>query len=225
MKTEEVRTLKVTMDQGRLHSAIVGAMRRKRIPRNLRGYDILRGIVYGMIDHPEYDFQRAVERAVEVCSLPGCPESIEEGILEAFDCVEPVMREVDFVNPETQEPYSEEEVVKKVADGLMCDVRKGYCYGLTVEFLEKKGFKIGMLSVELLKDMIFKKLVADDSTQECMLDYAYRKCVLPNPNDQIRADEVAKYVVNNMQEIVPEGMTPYTFACKCVDEIYEEKNQ
>ena len=45
----EKRKLKVTFDRERLHSAIVLAMRRRRIPKELIGYDIIRGTVFGMI--------------------------------------------------------------------------------------------------------------------------------------------------------------------------------
>ena len=44
----EKRKLKVTFDRERLHSAIVLAMRRRRIPKELIGYDIIRGTVFGI---------------------------------------------------------------------------------------------------------------------------------------------------------------------------------
>ena len=138
---ERTETKRINMDRQRLHSAIAGAMRRKRIPRTFRGYDILRGVVFGMIDHPEYNFNEAMARAVEVCSLPGSPETVEEGILESFDCVEPIMREKDFINPENGERMPEEEIVKKVVSGLVYDIQKEWCYSKTIEFLGGSHYK------------------------------------------------------------------------------------
>ena len=63
-RTETKRELTINMDRQRLHSAIAGAMRRKRIPRSFRGYDILRGVVFGLIDHPEYGFYDSMAKAV-----------------------------------------------------------------------------------------------------------------------------------------------------------------
>ena len=77
---KETRKLKVTFDRERLHSAIVLAMRRRRIPKDFIGYDIIRGTVFGMIDHPEYSLKNAIEKAVDVCRLPGSPETVEDGI-------------------------------------------------------------------------------------------------------------------------------------------------
>ena len=89
---KETRKLRVTFDRERLHSAIVLATRRRRIPKELIGYDIIRGTVFGMIDHPEYSFEDAVEKAVNICKLPGSPETLEDGIEEAFECVDVVLR-------------------------------------------------------------------------------------------------------------------------------------
>lgn len=217
-RTETKRELTINMDRQRLHSAIAGAMRRKRIPRSFRGYDILRGVVFGMIDHPEYNFNEAMARAVEVCSLPGSPETVEEGILESFDCIEPIMREKDFINPENGERMPEEEIVKKVVSGLVYDIQKEWCYSKTIEFLATKGYR-DSLATELLKDMIFKKLVADDSTEECMYEYAYRKAIVAEEKN-FNA-EMKKEISEQMKDILPDGLEPYGFTCQCVDEIYK----
>lgn len=217
-RTETKRELTINMDRQRLHSAIAGAMRRKRIPRSFRGYDILRGVVFGLIDHPEYGFYDSMAKAVEVCSLPGSPETSEEGVFEAFDCIEPVLREGDFINPENGNRMSEEEIVKKAVDGLVYDIRKEWCYSKTIEFLGGSHYKDSLAS-ELLKNMIFKKLIADDSTEECMYEYAYRKAVV-SKEDTVTANDMKAYVKEQMHDILPDGKDPFEFACECVDEIY-----
>ena len=67
--------------------------------------------------------------------------------------------------------------------------------------------------------MIFKKLIADDSTEECMYEYAYKKAVVSNA-DNITADDKKAYVKEQMHDILPDGKDPFEFSCECVDEIY-----
>lgn len=216
----EVRKLKVTFDRERLHSAIVLAMRRRRIPKDFIGYDIIRGTVFGMIDHPEYSFKDAIEKAVDVCRLPGSPETVEDGIEEAFECVDVVLREKDFYDPETNERYSDEQLVEKVVQAMVYDIYKDFCYTQTMAYIKKLKLKDDFRT-EIIKNMLFKKLVADDSTQVCIYEYAFRKSFVWPASDPI-TDEEIKQKVDDVLGNIPGGFIPYEYVLKMVDQIYAE---
>ncbi len=217
---KENRKLKVTFDRERLHSAIVLAMRRRRIPKEIIGYDIIRGTVFGMIDHPEYSFEDAVEKAVNICKLPGSPETLEDGIEEAFECVDVVLREKDFYDPETNERYSDEQLVEKVVQAMVYDIYKDFCYTQTMAYIKKLKLKDDFRT-EIIKNMLFKKLVADDSTQVCTYEYAFRKSFVWPDSEPITDSEIKQKVDAVLGEI-PAGFTPYEYVLKMADQIYAE---
>ena len=95
MQTQQKRFMQVDFSRQRLHSSIAGALRRKGIPNDLRGYDLVRGVVFGMMDHPEYSMEVALERAMERTSMPGAPRDIQEAYECLWECVESALREVD----------------------------------------------------------------------------------------------------------------------------------
>lgn len=220
---KETRKLRVTFDRERLHSAIVLATRRRRIPKELIGYDIIRGTVFGMIDHPEYSFEDAVEKAVNICKLPGSPETLEDGIEEAFECVDVVLREKDFYIPNTNERYSDEQMVKKVVEAMVYDIYKDFCYTKTMEYIRKTGLKDN-LRTEILKNMLFKKLVADDSTKECIYEYAFKKSFMWSSSEPITAEEIYQKVDAVLGEI-PGGLTPYEYIMQMADQVYVENHK
>lgn len=211
--------LTITFSRERLHSSIDGAMRRKRIPRTFRGYDLIRGAVFGIVDHPEYTMEVALERAMEVCRLPGSPVELEEAYIDAFDCIEPILRECDFYEDgdSKKKKLSERELVRKVIEGLVYDIQKEYCYTSTIEYMRCKKFK-NYFAYDILKNMIFKKLIADDSTEECMYEYAFRK-TFALATDAKRPEEIKDAVDEAVAEILPEGESLYTYVLKCVEEI------
>ena len=217
---KENRKLKVTFDRERLHSAIVLAMRRRRIPKEFVGYDIIRGTVFGMIDHPEYSFEEAIAKAVDVCRLPGSPETVEDGIEEAFECVDVVLREKDFYDPETNERYSEEQIVEKVVQVMVYDIYKDFCYTQTMAYIKKLKLKDDFRT-EIIKNMLFKKLVADDSTQVCIYEYAFRKSFVWPASEPITDLEI-KTKVDAVIGNIPGGFIPYEYVLKMVDQIYAE---
>lgn len=216
----EVRKLKVTFDRERLHSAIVLAMRRRRIPKEFVGYDIIRGTVFGMIDHPEYSFEEAIAKAVDVCRLPGSPETVEDGLEEAFECVDVVLREKDFYDPETNERYSDEQIVEKVVQAMVYDIYKDFCYTQTMAYIKKLKLKDDFRT-EIIKNMLFKKLVADDSTQVCIYEYAFRKSFVWPASEPITDLEI-KTKVDAVIGNIPGGFIPYEYVLKMVDQIYAE---
>ena len=217
---KETRKLRVTFDRERLHSAIVLSMRRRRIPKEFVGYDIIRGTVFGMIDHPEYSFEEAIAKAVDVCRLPGSPETVEDGIEEAFECVDVVLREKDFYNPETNERYSDEQLVEKVVQAMVYDIYKDFCYTQTMAYIKKLKLK-EELRTEVIKNMLFKKLVADDSTQQCIYEYAFKKSFVWSASEPITDEEIMQKVDAILGKI-PGGFTPYEYVMKMADEIYAE---
>lgn len=219
----EKRKLKVTFDRERLHSAIVLAMRRRRIPKELIGYDIIRGTVFGMIDHPEYSFEDAVEKAVNICKLPGSPETLEDGIEEAFECVDVVFREKDFYIPNTNERYSDEQMVKKVVEAMVYDIYKDFCYTQTMAYIKKLKLKDDFRT-ELIKNMLFKKLVADDSTKECIYEYAFKKSFMWSSSEPITAEEIYQKVDAVLGEI-PGGLTAYEYIMQMADQVYVENHK
>lgn len=218
--TSKPREVTINFSRERLHSVIVGALRRKRIPNCLRGYDLVRGTVFGLIDHPEYSLEKAIEKAVEVCSVPGAPSDVEAAYIDMFDCIEPALRECDFYedfDPLNQR-LSEREVLKRTINGLVYDVKKDFCYSSTIAFMREKNFK-DYFAYDILKNMIFKKLVAEDSTKECMYKYAYRKTFV-TPGNLSYAD-IVETVDKEVAGILPYGESNiYDYVLKCVDEIY-----
>ncbi|MGN1330346.1 MAG: hypothetical protein ACI4VN_03280 [Clostridia bacterium] len=221
MQNEETRNMKVSFSRERLHSSIAGALRRRRIPRDLRGYDLIRGVIFGLVDHPEYTLEVALQRAVDVSKIPGSPTDLEEAYLQVFDCIEPVMRVCDFhqEGDVTKPVLSEKEIIQKFMDSVVYDVKKDYCYSSTINFMREKKFK-DYFAYEILKNMIFKKLIADDSTEECMYEYAFRKTFV-NPGHKT-ADEIRMEVDSEVKAILPKGETLYTYVLKCVNEIREK---
>ena len=216
----EVRKLKVTFDRERLHSAIILSMRRRRIPKEFIGYDIIRGTVFGIIDHPEYSFKDAVEKAVDICRLPGSPETVEDGLEEAFECIDVVLREKDFYDPETNERYSDEQMVEKVVQSMVYDIYKDFCYTQTMAYIKKMKLKDDFRT-EIIKNMLFKKLVADDSTQVCIYEYTFRKSFVLPTSEPITDLEI-KTKVDAVIGNIPEGFTPYEYVMKMADQIYAE---
>lgn len=217
---KETRKLRVTFDRERLHSAIVLAMRRRRIPKDMLGSDIIRGSVFGMIDHPEYSFKDAIEKAVDVCRLPGSPETVDEGVEEAFECIDVILREEDFFNSETNESYTDEQMVERVVRAMVYDIYKDFCYTQTVAFIKKMKFKDDFRT-ELIKNMLFKKLVAFESTEQCIYEYAFRKSFVWPASEPITDEEIKQKVDFVLGEI-PNGDSPYRYILELADQVYTE---
>ena len=217
---KETRKLRVTFDRGRLHSSIALAMRRRRIPKEFVGYDIIRGTVFGMIDHPEYTYMDAIEKAVEICRLPGSPETINEGLEEAFECIDTVLREEDFYDSETNERCSDEQMVEKVVEATVYDVYKDFCYTQTMLCIKKLKLKDDFRT-EVVKNMLFKKLVAFESTEQCIYEYAFRKSFVWPASEPITDEEIKQKVDFVLGEI-PNGDSPYRYILELADQVYTE---
>ncbi|MCI8290735.1 MAG: hypothetical protein HFJ25_00540 [Clostridia bacterium] len=230
-KNTEVREIDITFNSERIHSSIRLALRRRGIPMEMRGGDLIHGTAFGLVDHPEYTVEDAIIRASEMCNLPGRnPETLEDGYMEIMECMDVVLRPEDFYNVPIGftgeytacEMLDTKEIVDKAIMGIVFDIKKDFCYTTTIEYLEKKGYNLDTRGTHILKDMIFKKLVADDSTRECMYNFAYRKNFfksLHNPK------EIEKFVNAAMKEILPIEVDAYTYVLESVDEIYAMQNR
>ncbi len=220
-KTVEKRNLEVThFDRIRIHSSIMSAMRRKRIPMTMRGGDLIRGAVFGLIDHPEYSMEVAVERAVRMSNMPSCPDTVEDAYEEMFDCIETVMREDDFYDEEGKR-MNHVEIVNHAVKGLAFDIKKDYCYSLTVQYIQEAELRWNRISTEIVKNMVFKKLIADESTKECMYEYAYRKAFADDSHKSF--EEVEAIIEECTQDLVSEKYTSvYEMVLDAVDHIHEK---
>lgn len=222
MREDGTRVLRVNYDTGRLHSAIAGAIRRKQIPNNMLGYDIIRGTVYGMLDHPEYLLDRALGRAVECSKIPGSVETFADGFSLAFECIDTVLRDEDFYDKEDGRSLTEAEIVRRVISGIVEDIHKEYAYSVTVNFLKEAHVGESIQS-EILKNMIFKKLVADESTKKCIYEFAFKKAFVA---DNALPEEKTEEVINEtLKGFIPEGKDPYEYVLECVDKIYAENEK
>ena len=169
------RKLVVNFDKTRLHSSITLHMRRMRLPMNMIGTDLLKGVIFAVMRHPEITTDGAVEKAIDASKVPGSNMTLEEGYGYIMDSLE-VSGGSDFLYDNRTHEF-EEETVRKVIDNFISELTKEFCYGITVITLEKnlKDYRKYTVGGDIVKCMLFKKLYAPQSTFECMLDYAARK--------------------------------------------------
>lgn len=216
------RFMQVDFSRQRLHSSIVGALRRKHIPSHLRGYDLIRGVVFGMMDHPEYTLEVALERAMEMSSVPGAPRDISEAYECLWECLEPALREEDFYEDRdfSKGKMHESEVVIVFIERIIREVQKDYCYTSTIQFMREKNFE-NYFAYDILKNMIFKKLMDDNVSDAELYSYAYRNTfAVPEITDMYKA---IKSVDKEIAKILPENETLHSYVTKCVEEIYSKQ--
>ena len=167
--TKVARQLKVDFDRARLHSLIEGCFRRKRIPTFLRGKDLIRGTIIGILEK-SYDFEMAVEKATQKCRLNGYVPSKQEAMYDMAECfingsIDPSSpRQDDIIRIEKilegiekDDDHLIEGFVQEGINGLLYDIRKVFCYTTTMEFLKEKNMNMAELSSDIIKNMVFKK--------------------------------------------------------------------
>lgn len=238
-ENEKKRQIRISFDRARLHSSIEGAMRRKSIPANFRGKDLIRGTIIGLVDHEEYTIEKAISRAAEMCKITGnvidyntalfaiaevLVISLANGSMKFNSPRNTEITELEFIIEDGLVSASDDDLKKvkgfvdELIEGLVRDVRKDYCYAMTINFLEKEGIRVSELSGHIIKSMVFKKLIADESTKQCVYEYAYRKSL---GYDEDKPESEIEEIVNKYaSEILPENMTAYEFALNLVEKIY-----
>ncbi len=236
---QEVRKIKVDFDRQGLHAAIESATRRKCIPSDCFGKDLIRGTIIGLIEHPDYSMELAIEKAARNCRINGSNIDLKRAVFEMAECY----LSSDLLTDERGEEINDLEhiiemwymkrdhdlayhkalkFVTEVTEGLIYDIQKSFCYSTTIEYLVQKGFHLSDLTTDVLKNMVFKKLVADDSTSECMYEYAYRKSLW---SDEIADNKKIEETIDDYcSEILPEDCkSMFEFASRIVEEIYSCK--
>ena len=224
MQTQQKRFMQVDFSRQRLHSSIAGALRRKGIPNDLRGYDLVRGVVFGMMDHPEYSMEVALERAMERTSMPGAPRDIQEAYECLWECVESALREVDFHEDRdySKRRMSNLETANAFIQRILREARKDYCYSSTIQFMREKNFE-NYFAYDILKNMIFKKLMDDDASDAELYNYAYRNTfAVAEIADMHKA---VRSVDKEIAKILPENETMHSYVAKCVEEIYAKQQE
>ena len=172
---KETRKLVANFDKRRLHSSIMLHMRRMGIPMSLIGADLLKGVVYGVIRHPDIAIDKALENAIENAKLPGNSMTVDDGYDYIMEVIEIASR--PDISGFNRTPESEMEIIQEVVDNIITEIYKEFCYEITVKTLEKNlGIKSAYsIGGELIKCMLFKKLYDPASTHQCMYDYALKK--------------------------------------------------
>lgn len=209
----EKRNLEINFDKRRLHSSIDLHLRRTKIPTTMIGSDILRGVIFGMLRHPEFTVKDAVERAVDAASFLGNCMSIEDGYDCIFEVLEAVM-DIDYSK-------SEDKVIEEVVEGFTLEIRKEFCYEMVVRTLEKnlKGYRKYSIGGDFLKCMAFKKVYAPESTYGCMVDYALKKVGM-NLDEKLTIEKALEYLEPFLEPEATEDTLRLKIG-ELVDEVYE----
>lgn len=166
--------LQVEFDREQLHSSIIGAMRTLGLSRVLAGYDLLRGSAFGKLDHPEYDDEVAIKRAIEMSKIPSVDYSYGEAISVMYYSIEDAIIEID-------EDMTEEETVYNVIHRI-CEFVKYDFYRYKIRsFLDSCGFKERIIKTELINNMLFKRMIEEESSEECIINFGYKKTYQKQP--------------------------------------------
>ena len=234
MQKSNCRKCTVKCDRVTLTSLIASELRRRRIPMDLLGGDIIRGAVFDMMDHPEHSIADSVGRAVDYSKFPGTlsrdyedeetkkEKDIAKGYNLIYEAVEAsILKDI----PWTESLEKKKEIVDVVLRSMASDCRRSYCYATMVHYFKTHPLKLDtLLGEELIKDMVFKKLVADESTKQCMYEYAFRKEF--NTDNQHSYQEKKSKIFSTMRNYCKKvRKTPYQIACEIVDEIYESETK
>ncbi len=242
MQNEKVesnyRKCTVKCDRIALTSFISSELRSRGIPMILLGGDIIRGAVFDMMDHPENSIAESIGRAVDFSKFPGtlsnngCGDDetrkerdICKGYNLIYDAIEASMvKDIPWIPGNDQNALQRKvEVVDCVLKSMAANVRRAYCYALTIKYFNSNPLSLDtLLGKEIIKDMVFKKLVADDSTKECMYEYAFRKEFNLDRSYSYQQKKVRIFhTMSNYCRI--HKVTPYQLACRIVDDIYAQE--
>lgn len=189
----ETRKLIVCNDKLELYSAITLAFRRTRIHTNLLGSDLLTGVIFGKIRHPEITVKKAVEDAVEASKIPGGVASFEEGLDRIIEVLE-VSSQKDVLYAERIE--QKEKIIEEVVEAFSDTIRIDFCYKVASRVFfesEEKTMEKYSFGADLIRSMLFKKLYDPDSSFQCTIDYALKK-IGKLMTEEASIDNLLKYV-------------------------------
>lgn len=229
------KNLKVNFDKNRLHASFLSAARRRAIPMGSRGMDLIRGTVMGIL-RDNYDFYKAVSQSAKMCKMTGNTVSTEEAFLSMAECFivsrsiiggnDDLLEEIEHIMDigcQNSEDWSKLKVwVEQETKEVVYTVRKDFCYTQACEWISKNGAKKGVRSERMetyfLKNMLFKKLIADDSTERCMYEYAYRTTFMEelDPNKSIEKINLEIFGESTLEKLG----NPYELVMQAAEEIY-----
>ena len=231
------RKCTIKCDRTALTSLISSELRHNGIPMVLLGGDIIRGALFDMIDHPEHSIATSVGRAVDFSKFPGTlgnvtedeevrkKKDITKGYNLIYDALEAsTMDDIPWISGMEKNAHEKKiQVVDKALRTMASSLRISYCHTIVWRYFNRHPLKLdSLLAEEIMKDMVFKKLVADDSTKECMYEYAYRK-ELQTRNYESYEKRKLKIFHTMRNYCSAHRKTPYQLACELVDKIYEEE--
>ena len=228
-KHSEVRGLRIKADRKNLTSHATTILRSWRIPMELSGGDLIRGVVFDRLDHPDNSYAISIVRAYFYSNLPGTmAKEIEDCDVELgydliYEAIEASpIKGIEWI-PATDDKRTEKvhAIVEEVLDNIEYDVYKAVCHSAVYRHFEanKYGFD-SELAADLVKYMVYKKLVAYESTEECTIVYAYkREFQTDNISFEEAKERISDYLRNYCSEV---ERTPFQVACDIADKIIAE---
>ena len=228
-KHSKVRGLRIKADRKNLTSHATTILRSWRIPMELIGGDLIRGVVFDRLDHPDHSYAISIVRAYFYSNLPGTmAKEIEDCDVELgydliYEAIEASpIKGIEWI-PATDEKRVAKvhAIVEEVLDNIEYDVYKAVCHSAVYRHFEanKYGFD-SELAADLVKYMVFKKLVAYESTEECTIVYAYkREFQTDNISFEEAKEKISGYLKNYCSEV---ERTPFQVACDIADKIIAE---
>lgn len=189
----------------KLYSAILGSMRRWRIPSNYEGTDLIRGAVYGMIDHPSYTIKEAIEKAYKASKNPLACSSYDEAIESMFYCASDCFKENE----------EKEGAVHNLLKKLTKESKYYFYLTLVADMLMEDGVQKDTIEHEILKTLAFELMQKPEVTiQEIYLE-VYQAVLYAYPD----SFEVAFGELNEYTEKATKGMTAFNYAKNIVGRI------
>ena len=228
-KHSEVRGLKINADRKNLTSHVTTILRSWRIPMSLIGGDLIRGAVFDRLDHPDHSYAAAIGRAFFYSNLPGTMAKTMEDcdadlgydlIYEAIEA-SPIKGVPWIPSTHPDRVTKVREIVDKVLDNIEYDVYKAVCHSAVYRHFEANNYGFDSeLATNLVKDMVYKKLVAYESSEECTLVYAYKK---EFQKDEVSFEDAKERIHSYLRDYCNEvERTPYQVACDIADKIINE---
>ncbi len=197
-KTE--RRIEIGYDKQRLISAIQIWFRKKEIPEEHVGTDLLRGTIYGAARHPERTIQEAISGSILYCNFPCVEKTVEAGLEMIWDLLSEILGY--FEDSENCDKLQE---VEKFVLNAVEEIRAEYCLELSHRVIEEE-FK---LAVSIIGSMLYKKLRDNTASIKEMCGYAA---------EVTTKDEK---VMNRAIELIPLDTSMEDYIEKLVDRAYE----